>query len=202
MIIAFSGTHSTGKTTMANEVYSSLPEEARARVELVTNLSRGCPHPLNREATEDTQAWIWNEYARLLESDVDGRVILCDRTIVDVMAYTLWLIRHRFKKDAPEWAADMTSRMSGDFHRLAVRRMTGWMYEAVLFVPPRRGAPVQADGTRDVDLGYRDEINRLMWRRWRMLSGCARHFYRVQHEQRQLYMKACKGHVLKCLERI
>jgi hypothetical protein len=171
MIIAFSGAHSTGKTTMANEVYGSLPERLKGRVELATGLGRKCPYPLNKNATAKTQLWLYEEHLKILERNPEDKVILCDRTVADVISYTQWLIDNRsigMASYVPEhW------RINERYRHLFSREnwkhpsfKKGHKYHAVYVTSPMPGSAVEEDGARDPDVVYRDGIQAVIDGNW------------------------------------
>ena len=57
MKIAFIGSHGVGKTTLCYDLASRLKRQDRA-VDLVKEVARRCPLPINRETTREAQAWI------------------------------------------------------------------------------------------------------------------------------------------------
>ena len=118
--VAFIGSHGVGKTTLTYELAARL-KRANVRVELVKEVARRCPLPLNRETTLDAQAWILHTQMALeIESTRGHEVVVCDRSALDnyASAYAL-------TKD-PQWLAVakgiagyvegfMTSREGGFF---------------------------------------------------------------------------------------
>jgi thymidylate kinase len=85
--IAFVGSHGVGKTTLCFELAARL-KRLDLRVDMVKEVARSCPLPLNRETTVDAQAWILHmQIAREIEEMVHHDVIVCDRAVVDNYAY-------------------------------------------------------------------------------------------------------------------
>ena len=86
-IIAFSGTHGTGKTTAAYAMAKKLQVQGHT-VGLVQEQARYCPYPVNREMTEKSQMWIFTAH---LQAELNALkrypVVVCDRTIIDPIAY-------------------------------------------------------------------------------------------------------------------
>ena len=66
MKIAFIGSHGVGKTTLCYDLASRLKRQDRA-VDLVKEVARRCPLPINRETTREAQ---W----RLVTSPLLGSV--------------------------------------------------------------------------------------------------------------------------------
>ncbi len=76
MKIAFIGTHGVGKTTLCFELAAAL-KRLDLSVDLVKEVARGCPLPINRETTMDAQNWILHtQVARERELDAGCDVIV------------------------------------------------------------------------------------------------------------------------------
>ncbi len=87
MKIAFIGSHGVGKTTLCYEVAARLKRQDRA-VELVMEVARRCPFPINRETTLAAQAWILHtQVAAELAAAAEAEVVVCDRSVLDNYAY-------------------------------------------------------------------------------------------------------------------
>ena len=89
-IIAYSGTHGTGKTTSALQRAAELkiyyPNKS---IHVLCDLEAFCPYPINRHTLEKTQAWLFaNHLQQLLTAVHRFDVVVLDRTLADVMAYT------------------------------------------------------------------------------------------------------------------
>lgn len=97
MKIAFSGSHGTGKTTSVfMECYEL--KKLYKNVDILTETARESPLPINRDATSDSQLWI---FCRQIEREISlgalNDAIVCDRTIVDICAYCFFTDRNLFK---------------------------------------------------------------------------------------------------------
>ena len=57
MKVAFIGSHGVGRTTLCYDLASRLKRQDRA-VDLVKEVARRCPLPVNRDTTLSAQAWI------------------------------------------------------------------------------------------------------------------------------------------------
>ncbi len=88
--IAYTGTHGTGKSTSAAQAYqhhSVCYPTAPAR--LLCDLEADCPFPINQHTTARAQKWLFaNQMLRELEAMKRFDVVITDRTIVDIIAYT------------------------------------------------------------------------------------------------------------------
>jgi nicotinamide riboside kinase len=85
--IAFIGSHGVGKTTLCFELAAAL-KRLDLSVDLVKEVARGCPLPINRDTTMDAQNWILHtQVAREIELGSAFDVIVCDRAVLDNYAY-------------------------------------------------------------------------------------------------------------------
>jgi hypothetical protein len=85
--IAFIGTHGVGKTTLCFELAARL-KRMDYRVDLVKEVARSCPLPLNRDTTLEAQAWILHtQIAREIEAAMAHDAVVCDRSVLDNYAY-------------------------------------------------------------------------------------------------------------------
>ncbi len=59
-IIAFSGTHGTGKTTSVFKLaYELKMENPTLKIGVLQETARTCPHPINKDTTPQAQSWIF-----------------------------------------------------------------------------------------------------------------------------------------------
>ncbi len=87
MKIAFIGAHGVGKTTLCYDLASRLKRQDRA-VDLVKEVARSCPLPINRETTLPAQAWILHtQIAQELATAAQCDIVICDRSVLDNYAY-------------------------------------------------------------------------------------------------------------------
>ena len=89
MLIAFSGTHGTGKSTAVYDLAAKLKKETKYNIGILLEVARECPYPINEESTEEAQMWIFtkqiereNEFLKIYD------ILICDRTLFDSIAYT------------------------------------------------------------------------------------------------------------------
>lgn len=92
MKIAYTGAQGTGKTT---SVYNSLLEYKKnnkdKRVTLVIEVASESPFPINRKTTRESQTWIFtSQIKEELEKTNKYDIVVCDRTICDCIAYSMW----------------------------------------------------------------------------------------------------------------
>jgi nicotinamide riboside kinase len=85
--IAFVGTHGVGKTTLCYELAAWM-KKREARVDMVREVARRCPLPINRETTLDAQSWILHtQIAEEIALASQQDVVICDRSVLDNYAY-------------------------------------------------------------------------------------------------------------------
>jgi GTPase SAR1 family protein len=85
--IAFVGTHGVGKTTLCFDLASQL-KRLDLGVELVKEVARRCPLPINEDTTVDAQGWILHtQIAEEMEAAATYEVVVCDRSVLDNYAY-------------------------------------------------------------------------------------------------------------------
>ena len=85
--LALIGTHGVGKTTLAYEICSLL-KKADHHVELVTEVARRSPFPVNEATTLEGQLWILHaQIAAELEAGARAPHVICDRAALDNYCY-------------------------------------------------------------------------------------------------------------------
>jgi nicotinamide riboside kinase len=141
MKIAFIGTHGVGKTTLCFELAAAL-KRLDLSVDLVKEVARGCPLPINRETTRDAQNWILHtQVAREIELDAGFDVIVCDRAVVDNYAYMV----------------------HAEGRRPEIEPFIGqWMATYDLLVKVPVITPPSFDGTRDTSVEFQLVIDNLI----------------------------------------
>jgi thymidylate kinase len=141
MKVAFIGTHGVGKTTLCYDLAAAL-KKRDLTVELVREVARECPLPINRETTLKAQAWILHtQIAWELQAEAKADVVFCDRAVLDNFCY----MRRAFAGAPDETILE------------ALARSWTTTYDA-LFKVPIVGDP-RFDGVRDTDLAFQREID-------------------------------------------
>lgn len=87
--IAFIGSHGVGKTTLCYGLAARL--KARdVSCEVVHEVARRCPLPINQDTTSAAQSWILhNQIAEELVAGARYPVVICDRSALDNYVYLL-----------------------------------------------------------------------------------------------------------------
>ncbi len=87
--IAFIGSHGVGKTTLCYGLAARLKERDVA-VEIVHEVARRCPLPINEETSVAAQSWILHtQIAEELVAQARYPVVICDRSVLDNYVYLL-----------------------------------------------------------------------------------------------------------------
>jgi nicotinamide riboside kinase len=142
MKIAFIGTHSTGKTTMLNEL-KKLNLPYTYHTEVVRDLINNYKIQINEDSTEETQLIFFNEYLKKLI--LEGNFI-SDRCILDALAYTEWLSVEK---------GNIKPYLVG-YMNLVAKEYVG-RYDKIFYFPIEF-KNVQ-DGVRSTDEKFREEID-------------------------------------------
>jgi len=141
MKVALIGTHGVGKTTLCFELAARL-KRRDVDVELVREVARTCPLPINRDTSAAAQAWILHTQMAL-ELEATGRhtLALCDRSVLDNYCYLLYATGPH-----ASWEPLLT-------HWLATYDL---LVKVPLWTTPRW------DGVRDTDLAFQRDIDALL----------------------------------------
>ncbi|PYQ20239.1 MAG: hypothetical protein DMF79_10875, partial [Acidobacteria bacterium] len=141
MKVAFIGTHGVGKTTLCYDL-AALLKRRDLSVDIVKEVARLSPLPINRKTSLDAQTWIlMTQVAEEIRSASQHQVVVCDRSVLDNYAYMVLAC----------------GRQKG-----IERFVDHWMktYDLLFKVPMSEGA-VSADGVRDTDEFFMRSIDQL-----------------------------------------
>ena len=141
MKIAFLGTHGVGKTTLCFDVAARI-KRLDMSVDLVKEVARSCPLPINRDTTLEAQAWILHtQVAEEIAAASRYEVVVCDRAVLDNYAYLVHQVGRR-----------------REYEEL----VRTWMltYDG-LFKVPIVAAP-SFDGTRDTSATFQAQVDRVI----------------------------------------
>jgi nicotinamide riboside kinase len=139
--VAFIGTHGVGKTTLCYDLAAALKRQG-VHVDMVKEVARLSPLPINRQTSLDAQTWILTtQIAEEIRSSAHHQVVVCDRSVLDNYAYMA-----------------LACGRQPVFERLSVH----WMktYD-LLFKVPIAGV-ASADGVRDTDEFFMRAIDQLV----------------------------------------
>jgi nicotinamide riboside kinase len=171
MKVAFVGSLSTGKTTLANLFarewdYPLLPEVAREVVEL--------GFPLDQTATAETETLIFLKQwrAELLHEDY-----VADRSIYDVLAYGDWVMENAEERKENHLWLESRALATGDLRA---------RYDFVFYLPIE--FPIVLDGLRPDDNDFQADIDRRI-RHLLELHDVAHHTLSGSVEERQEHVR-------------
>ena len=87
--VAFIGTHGVGKTTLCYGLAARLKARDVA-VEVVLEVARRCPLPINEETSVASESWILHtQVAEELIAQARYPLVVCDRSVLDNYVYLL-----------------------------------------------------------------------------------------------------------------
>jgi len=140
--LALIGTHGVGKTTLAYETCSLL-KKADHNVELVTEVARRSPFPVNEATTLESQLWILHgQIAAELDAAARAPHVICDRSVLDNYCYLV----NKFGRQPhlEQW-------------------LEWWMrsYSLLVAVPPLADG-IPPDGFRSENLEFQHRIHELL----------------------------------------
>jgi nicotinamide riboside kinase len=139
--VAFIGTHGVGKTTLCYDLAAAL-KRLGVHVDMVKEVARLSPLPINRQTSLDAQTWILTmQIAEEIRSAAQHQVVVCDRSVLDNYAYMA-----------------LACGRQPVFERLAVHWMKSY---DLLFKVPIAGPP-SPDGIRDTDELFMRAIDQLV----------------------------------------
>ncbi len=141
MKIALVGTHGVGKTTLCFELAARL-KRRDVDVEMVREVARRCPLPINRETSAQAQAWILHEQmAAEIEACARHELVICDRSVLDNYCYLLYAA-------GPQEAWEPL--------------LAAWLPTYDLLVKVPLWTAPRWDGVRDTDLAFQRDIDALL----------------------------------------
>lgn len=89
MKIALIGTHGIGKTTLCFDLAARL-KRRNNDVELVREVARRCPLPINETTTTSAQSWILHtQIAEEIAAEAAHEVVIADRSVLDNYCYMM-----------------------------------------------------------------------------------------------------------------
>jgi nicotinamide riboside kinase len=141
MKVALIGSHGVGKTTLCYELAARL-KRRNADVEVVREVARRCPLPINQETTVASQEWILHtQIAWEIEATALHDVVLCDRSVLDNYCYMVHAVGSQ-----PMWE----------------RLLDHWLatYDLLVQVPLWSRPPF--DGVRAIDPEFQRQVEILL----------------------------------------
>lgn len=146
MRISFSGTFSTGKTTLAAASYEALSERYPGKVHLIREVARGViakGFQLDRGATVDSYVnYILAQLRAERESEAEH--VLSDRSLLDLIPY----VRLNADERIPDYFVEMLEEVVWRESRF---------FDVFCYVPIE--FPMESDGVRPPDEAYRAAVD-------------------------------------------
>jgi predicted ATPase len=173
MKLAFIGTHGVGKTTLCYDLAAVLKRQG-INVDMVKEVARLSPLPINRKTSLDAQTWILTtQVAEEIRSAAHHDVVVCDRSAIDNYAYLTFACG---RQKAIERFVDYWMKSYG-----------------LLFKVPISGVAA-ADGVRDTDEFFMRQIDQLVDT---LLVEKKIPFERLPEGRRDIWIDIVKDIVLK-----
>lgn len=143
----FTGAQSTGKTTLLRHIVSEYPENTLV-TNVVRDLKKNSSIAINKQGNYNSQQIIFNTLENKLEA-IDNNIILGDRGLIDVVAFTKYLYTQNV---VSEYEYHTQLKCLENWH-LKHQNDCIYMYTPIEF-------PAVSDGIRDVDECYREYIDK------------------------------------------
>jgi len=144
--IGITGAHGVGKTTflykLASDYKTKKPELS---VGILPEVARYCPMPINRKTVIESQQWIFcTQMAEELKHSYLNDVLICDRTILDNIAYAKYAGFDSWCENALNIAVPFLAT-----------------YTEIIYIRPS-GKDVYDDGVRDTDIAFQYAIDDIL----------------------------------------
>lgn len=155
MKIAFTGTQGVGKTTSVYaEAYQQKINNPNKNVNILLDVARDCMFPINRSTTKESQKWIFcHQLCRELEESKKCDILICDRTILDAVSYTI--------------VAGFED-LANSLLPLAEEHLL--TYDKIIFLSTKKNSYNKEDGIRDTDDVFRIIIEQRLIQLYRRLG--------------------------------
>ncbi len=139
MKIAFIGTHGTGKTTLCHLLTGELKRRG-IHADMVTEIARKCPLPINQDTNADAQLWILvNQIGAELEAANSHDYVICDRSVLDNYAYQV---------------------VNSGGHTLMEGLVEEWILSYDILFKTPNCIEMEADGIRDTDIEFQKTVDK------------------------------------------
>jgi len=156
MKIAFTGSHGTGKTTsVAKKFYDMKLHNPENSITILTENAKNSPFKINKETSFESQLWIFsNQMQSELFFQANYDILICDRTIVDSIAYTMTAGLNDLANSMMNLAKDYICT-----------------YEYIIFKTIKNNDFLMKDGIRDHnDLQFRQDVENHLLNLYKILQ--------------------------------
>lgn len=142
--VALIGSHGMGKTALVYELAARFKRDG-INVEIVKEVARSCPLPINAGTSLDAQIWIlMTQIAKEIKAQNSSELVLCDRAVLDNFAYMRRACEGRISGSLVNW-------------------LNEWLltYDLLIKVPIV-DVDIQPDGVRSTDAQFATDIDKLV----------------------------------------
>ncbi len=147
--LAFVGSHGVGKTTLCYGLAARLKADDIS-LDVVGEIARRCPLPINRDTTLAAQAWILHtQIAEEILAGARYEVVICDRSVLDNFVYLL-----------------LSTGPQPAFETL----VDSWIETYDLLVQVPIVADLRADGLRSTDPSFQNAVDERLTREVKSLG--------------------------------
>ena len=140
------GSHGVCKTTLAFELALKYKKENPfMNVKIIEEVARKCPYPINEATTQRAQRWIWAAQMVAELEGMDNDILICDRTILDNLAYAKFAGFDHILKD---------------FLNISVNWMS--TYHKIYWLRPNDNFRCANDNVRSTDVDFQRSIDKIL----------------------------------------
>lgn len=143
-IIAISGTHGTGKSTIAYSLCTKIKLAGKNAI-VLDELARKCPFTINKGAGPHTPRWlICKQITEELELQENVEYVIADRSVADAYCYDLAI--HGSNSTMLAYEGVIKDHILNLYKNIYIPDMVTFNYQL-------------ADGIRDLDPDFRSRVN-------------------------------------------
>jgi nicotinamide riboside kinase len=146
MVISFTGSHSTGKSTLLKHCQQHFDKRFKYVEEVTRLVKRKYKVPINEHGDDTTQCLIINQH--IINSVKYKENVIMDRCIIDGIVYTSWLAKNG---QVGKWVED---------YAFNVGKILSPKIDVIFQCIP--DFELVKDGERSESVAFRDEINDMM----------------------------------------
>lgn len=156
MKIGITGTHGTGKTSLAHSLVGELKERG-FQAAVTSEHERQCPLPVGTESRNSLEAQAWiigRQFIEEIELAKKYPIVVCDRTMICNYAYFLWnLKRMPIMKDHP---------VVNTVEKIVDSWAKTYNYLFKVQIPPQKEKTLVEDGFRSASEHWQREIDEII----------------------------------------
>ena len=141
--IAVIGTHCTGKTKLCSQLRDYLKSKGH-KVDFVSEVVRGCPHPVNEKTSIKAQEWVILKQIEEENKKKDSDFLVCDRSVFDTYAY-LYKVLNNDHKELFSYVLEHLKT-----------------YDVLFLTEIDESVDLKEDGFRSTDPQFRRDVDRII----------------------------------------